>query len=380
MAELIPEKRMDRNGRLVTKHVRSGTTTPPQRPALPAPGLSTIPKKEKPFKLRPRQLEKHTLSLRLSNYKSSDPLTTEFERNENFFNSAYCNFTASDVEFYDVLSVTGSVGNTIELMRAGIRSADTARAHLHGLGAEHLVNDRSEMTQEALRRGIGVYDFAGAYESLSLSERESPHVVDAVEFMGTALNKGSNALVKDEILHGTLSYSDIKAIGITKLQSYSRANALVEPLITLHAGEANYTIDDVKELVALGIAEKADDKAFSAAASLLHRRGIEAVRAIISFEMLSRENYSYYRSIGHVKKYAGKDPEYVYDLCVYSAQIRGRLKTNLYGKNHDFTDEFYDAGIPLDTAVEVINAGGGVREATAIHAAGIESSLAGGWL
>lgn len=43
MSNLVPEKRMDRNGKLVTKHVRNGGPAPAARSAIPAPSVFSRP-------------------------------------------------------------------------------------------------------------------------------------------------------------------------------------------------------------------------------------------------------------------------------------------------------------------------------------------------
>lgn len=43
MSNLVPEKRMDRNGKLVTKHVRNGGPAPATRSAIPAPSVFSRP-------------------------------------------------------------------------------------------------------------------------------------------------------------------------------------------------------------------------------------------------------------------------------------------------------------------------------------------------
>lgn len=379
MTHLVPEKRLDRNGRLVTKHVRADAVAAPQRSSLPAPSPGgTAPKRgrEKAFKPRVNQLEQYIQSHRLIHFKSDAPLATDEERADY---SSHTSFYANDVEFYDVLSATTSTGNALELMMKGVRTAEQAREYLSTHGADHLIADRSELTQEALKRNISPHNFITAYEKLTPEERESEFLLDAIEFMGTSLNEGLNGSLKNDIIKGEIAYADIKALGITKLKSHSRGSALSSVLWNLNKGGTDYTIEDIRELLDRAIAEKATHSLLTFAADTLHYDGPENLRKIKSLDALDTEHYSYVRS-DQASAHDGKTRQHVYALMTYAAQVKAHISRGLFGKSVFLTDDFYEAGIPVEIAADVINAGGTVPQAKAIHEEGIENSLSGGWL
>lgn len=201
--------------------------------------------------------------------------------------------------------------------------------------------------------------------------------MDAVEFMSTSLNEGANRYVKNEIINGNVSYRDIKFIGISKLKMRSRAQDLIGPLSSLNRGEADYTIDDIKELVERHAPEK--DVSFHVLSDILFFAGPDAIRNVQSLSNLDAQHYYYVRS-EKSSAHDGEDTPHVYRLLTYAAQTKEKITTGLFGRSVFFTDEFYEAGIPADVAASVIDAGGGINEAIAIHNEGIERSIAGGWL
>lgn len=382
MANLIPEKRVDRNGTLVTKHVRATAKQAPKRSNLPAPSTGTqaaTKAAQKAFKPRPRQVEQSHRSYRTYSFPADPPLVTLEERDRTMYNGSYLGFEATDVEIYDVLSATTSAGNALAIMaRGGVRNAKDARAYLKKHKASELIADRSDLTTAALERGINADVFVSCYEILDESQRKSPYVLDAVEFKNSPLNYGMNSFVLDNIVDGEIAFSDLKAIGLSRLKPFDRANALTEVLTKLNRGEADYSIDDVKAFVIRAAEAKTDGDSFKRAANFAARRGFDLLQDKADFELMSRESYHFLHTTSSFRRsHMNEDITYTYDRIEYGVRMSKLTERWNYSGS---STAFFEAGVPAEVAAEVINNGGGVREAMAIHQDSIQSSVSGGWL
>lgn len=380
MANLIPEKRMDRNGRLVTKHVSTTPKQPSRRASLPSPtaGSRNASPAKKSFKPRPKQVEQTYRSYRMSTYPSSDPLTTPDERERGSYLSAHTHFDASDVEMYDVLSATGTSGDALWLMSRGVRTAEEARAYLKNHKAKHLIADRSALMQEALERGLSAHNFIEGYELLKPEQRSSPYALDAAEFKVSALNESFNAFLLDDILKGDVAFSDLKTLGTTRLKPHGRAYALTSLLTKLNRGEANYTIEDIKGLVIRAGEAKANREQFYAAAQFAEYHGFELLQTADDFMIIGSVHQHYFSPASSFRRDHEDDPEELTrDRVEYEFRMRRALTESRIFSG--YPNQFFEAGIPVETAIEAVRGGGGLREAQAIHD-GIESSISGGWL
>lgn len=382
MTNLIPEQRLDRNGKLVTKHVRATPKQGAGRSAIPAPSAGTKrPSKPvtKAYKPLPRQLESFHRSFRLASFPANDPLTDKSQREKNMYQSIHTNFQASDAEIYDVLSATTSQGNALEIMaRGGVRSAKEARAYLKKNKAPELIADRRALMTAAFERGMSAEVFVSCYELLDEKARQSPHVLDAVDFKKSALNYNFNAFVLEEIVSGDISLSDLKAIGYSRLKPHSRAYALTELLIKLNHGEADYTIDDVKAFVIRAAEAKTDDDSFRRAASFAFHRGFDLLQDKKDFDLMNQLHYHVLAPTSSFKRnHEDEDIELSFDRIEYGVRMGKLLEKEGYSGS---SIPYFEAGVPFEIAANVVNGGGGIREAMAVHQDGIETSVSGGWL
>jgi hypothetical protein len=382
MTNLIPEQRLDRNGKLVTKHVRAIPKQGVTRSKLPAPsaapkGKSKTTKKQ--YKPLPRQLETVHRSFRFASFPANDPLTTQEQRDKNLYQGGYTNFSASDAEMYDVLSATTSQGDALEIMaRGGVRSAKEARAYLKKKKAPELIADRSELMTAAFERGMSAEAFLNGYDLLKDDEKESPHFLDAVEFKNSALNYNYNAFVLDHIVNGDVAFSDLKAIGLSRLKPHARAYALTRMLTKLNHGEADYTIDDVKAFVIRAAEAKTDDRSFKYAANFAVRKGFELLQDKQDFELINQQSYHFLAATSPFRrKHEDEDEELSYDRIEYGVRM-GKLLTGFSYSGS--STPFFEAGVPPEIAANVVNSGGGIREAMAVHQDDIQTSVSGGWL
>lgn len=375
MANLIPEQRLDRNGKLVTKHVRATPQQATQRSAMPAPSVSSQEKNEagrKPFKPRKAQLEQEYHAHRMSRFFPDKRLLTDAElKSWNTYNLHY-SFTASEVEIYDVLSVADA-GSAFQMLSRDVRTAEDAKEYLTKEGAPDLIIDRRETMREAVEKNVSHYDFVNGYESLPPSLRTSEHLIDTVRFIATSLNHGNNSQALKEINAGNISFEDIKAVGITKLKPHDRLYSLLTVFRKLHRGEGDYTVDGIKELLRRSSEDNIQNTEFNYVCRVMDQIGLEEVLKFKNLSNLAKSFHTYRIAPG-----ASKFNSDGIDRAVYAARFTEGLnnpRVHIY-----ISDPFFEAGIPLETAIDVAAKGGGVREAQAIHEEGIEGGLSGGWL
>lgn len=370
---------MDKNGKLVTKHIRAGGNDAKKKLTAPAPtvsGASSAPK------LTAGQTSQKELSFRAFEVG----MDTGYA-----LGNVFCN--ASEAEFYEVVSVISSHEVAVQAMiRGRCRTTEEAEEYLRQVGSDAL-GDRSLLVQEALRRRIKPQAFVGAYswfhgrghEMSRLGFDESTpegvsRILDTVEFMATPLNASSNGFLWSNILKGDISYDDIKYLGVSDLKSYNRLHAISGVLVRLQRGEANYDLDDVKTLVQRDVAESKeasknkisrDGRTLEIAAEALLNKGAGFLNRVESLESIERQHYNYIGSAGRV--YDGD----IWDRIEYAVLFD---QERTLSSRPSQIDDFYEAGIPFDIGAQVLDAGGGVLEAKAIHEEGINKSVAGGWL
>jgi hypothetical protein len=264
------------------------------------------------------------------------------------------------------------------MARGGVRSAKEARAYLKKQKAPALIADRSELMTAAFERGMSAEAFINGYDLLKEDERKSPHVLDAVEFKNSMLNYNYNGFVIDQIVSGDVALSDMKAIGFSRLKPHSRAYALTEMLTKLNQGEADYTIDDVKAFVLRAADAKTDDESFRRASQFAVRKGFELLQDKKDFELMNQEYYHVLATTSSFRRnHQDEDIEYSFDRIEYGVRMGKLLEGHSYSGS---SAPYFEAGIPFEIAANVVNGGGGIREAMAVHQDEIQTSVSGGWL
>lgn len=381
MGNLISEKRVDRNGNLVTRHVRATPKQGAGRSAMPQPSLGSAASPVAPrraFKPREKQRAQSHQSHNVDKYPFDSRLVTDqSEKDEeaarqNRWYSRYYTFKASEVEIYDVLSVA-PIGEALRMLSRGVRSADEARQHLIDHGAGDLIIDRKSVMDEALEKNVSHYDFVSRYAEINNDYGDTEHLVDCVLFGSSSLSEGYNASVMDRIASGMISFDDIKAVGITKLKTHDRAYHLSNAFKALHEGESGYTVDNIKTLIA-----RAQDEDFSSAdwshlSRFMDKIGISETLKFNKLKNLRDAFLTYFIAPGANRFEEDRD-----ERAFFSAKVRDGISR--YTLSTTFTDQFFEAGIPVEATIDVVSRGGGLREAIAIHEEGIAGSVSGGWL
>jgi hypothetical protein len=375
MADLIPQQRADRNGKIVTRHVRATPQQAAGRSAMPKPSVGAPDQNkaaQKAFKLRPAQLKQAHQSHPARVHDLDERLMTDEERGSGISHNLYYGFEASEVDIYDVLSVAPP-GAALRMLAHGVRTADEARAYLIERNAADLITDNYRTAREALEKNVSHYDFLDTYSRLdSDTGRASEHLVDAVRFASTSLNSGVNSLAEEDILSGHISFDDIKAVGVTQLKPHNRLSSLQVTFRKMKRGEGDYTIDGIKELIKRSSDENIQSREFNYVCRAMDHLGQEKVLGVKHLFNLANAFHHFKIAPGASKFEDG------IERALYLAHFKEGV--NNPRMIVSASDEFYDAGIPVELAIAVAANGGGAREAMAIHEEGIESSLSGGWL
>lgn len=242
MSNLRPEKRVDKNGVLTTKHVRVDPKASASASPMPSPSLAPQPIPLKPTKAQTKlQQYKITFDASPVNKELRDKLRVSP------YLGFYYRFEAKDTQCYDVLSVT-SRGNALHLLASGIRSASAAVEYLEANGLGHLIEDNSSIAQEGLERRIPVFNFLTKTHAPSEDEIKDNLFWDSLEIVGKSSLRKCEGLPQ-KIRNGTIRLDDIKALGLTSINQSVGWGVIESSLEKIASGEAKHTVQDLKMVV-----------------------------------------------------------------------------------------------------------------------------------
>jgi hypothetical protein len=172
-------------------------------------------------------------------------------------------FLASDVEYYDLMSVVRP-WDAANLLARGIRTADEAREFLAEHDLEHLIHDKPEIAQELLR-GKFNSNFAASYlDEILDADAEPAHALDWVKACSMKSIMYQAEAIKDEMLSGQVSYAELSSVGIRYLDS------CLKPVAAhlIHVRDDNnpdYTVDDIIKVMSYEAGHETVEKALGRA-------------------------------------------------------------------------------------------------------------------
>lgn len=242
---LVPEQRLDKNGRLNTKHVRIGQ--PAKAGTIPpAPRLAAASK----VKLSKGQTVRTTRTLEVNS--AWIPSQQEKPGNESLCahlgvetDSPTALIHASDKELYDIFSIVSN-GNAHALLRAGYRTAKEALNYLNENGFSQLIEDRSALCNEALGRRINPQKFINAVRLLPPAE-DSEHFMDAVEVYSSSYITNGMTLA-NLVYDGKVRIEDMKEIGFKEIGRNNDIHLITAALQRVVIAES-YTATDIKAML-----------------------------------------------------------------------------------------------------------------------------------
>ena len=358
MTSLTPEQRLDKNGHLVTRHVRTVPNSSTAK-TLPKPVLGASKQQQK--KRKPSTTQKKHNDVRA---RWSDERLNQFcLKKQQIFR-----FTCSDAEAYDVFSVLGSPDNTIRLLAAGIRTKEDAIKFLNEHDLSDLQKDGSAILDEVIARGIPVIPAMESLIRFGLDWQDNEHYFDAVEANSVrALREatGSAVDVPHMVWMGDVSLSDVKVIGATRLAASPDAFVIMDRLKAINSGESAYDVETLRQLIILGETNSTtltDDPIRTA-----DRFGADMVLSLKYYSRAMNLNSSLRKT------------QYTIDQRAEILRFNDALLCEGKSLNTQNVRIAYDAGVEVQEVVEGLNKGLEVEQIAAVKE-GIAPSVTSGWL
>jgi hypothetical protein len=376
---LTPEQRVDKNGRIVTRHVRSVVNNSTKN--IPQPSLVTRTTTGKALKPTAKQLEQMFYALDFSVYLPD----IEVLRILDIDTSDYARFSANNVEFCDVLSVT-SPDNAVTLMSRGIKTSDDARTFLKEQGLGHLIKDMAWESDSLLKRKINPLAYAEICAKDRSSHSSPRWIVDAAEAQSIKALRDwqRNPSVPIRVLDGAIRFDDIKAIGATRLvRADPQGTAMIHALVRINKGEVDFNAHDIRLLVDRFLSDPA----------LVNNNSAERVLGLaeefgVDFTMSLHDPEAAYQLSSHLryrkgasKRRGDANNDDSGEIIAYGDALRLHYaEKSSSPAGYEKIIELHEAGVDPKVAANGLQSGHEVSQIIAIHKEGIAPSVSGGWL
>lgn len=364
MSNLIPEKRLDKNGVLTTKHVRAGAKPSAIKSALPAPSLTQPQQASRAYKQPNKtQLKRYSRAFTASVFKRDTELMNKLDIDSTL---GVYRFMASDSDLYEMMAFT-STGNALTMQQAGIKTSTDAIAYLRANGMEHLI-ERNYLALEAQERRIPVEDFMRETMNASEEKLNSPLFLDSIEASGIA---ALNSYFTWEVREGLISLADIKAVGATRIKKADSWDAICDSLKDIHSGKANYTTEDLKNIL-----DRFSPTTHHIKESLVIADYYGGEFAM-NLKFPNTSTMDFHSSLIETDNSKERNASLLAYASVIYSDFPGIIG---YSRNYPDGDEitrFHDAGISVSDVVEQKVT---VHQLDAIEKHGISASVSGGWL
>lgn len=370
---------MDKNGRIVTRHVRSAVSNSAKN--IPQPSIATSKITGKALKPTAKQLDQMFYALDFKVYSPDRDVLRILDIDT----SDYARFSANHVEFCDVLSVT-SPDNAVTLMSRGIKTSDDARTFLEEQGLGHLIKDMAWESDSLLKRKIEPLAYAEICAKDRGSHSSPRWIVDAAEAHSIkALRDWQRSpSVPTRVLDGAIRFDDIKTIGATRLvRADPQGTAMVHALVRINKGEVDFSAHDVRLLVDRFLSEPA----------LVGNNSAERVLGLaeefgVDFTMRLHDPEAAYQLSSHLRyrKGASKRRGEANDddsgkIVAYGDALKLHyVEESTSPAGYEKIIELYEAGVDPKVAANGLQNGHEASQIIAIHKEGIAPSVSGGWL
>jgi hypothetical protein len=366
---LVPDKRRDVNGRLVTRYVK---------PHAHTTALFDIPAPTDKFgepKLDEAQLESWEIGLSRSGFIPDAELHAILKNNVGLYD-----LVTNDAEVYGMLSVL-EPKDAIPLMNDGIRTPEEVIGFLRKHNLIRLQVDRSAHVKEALSRHLSAHSYLKVYESKNIRNVPLARVLNGVETYAMGLPHSYD--FHGDVLRGHISVEDIRTIGAELIGSNAAPIDIRELLWDIKSGAANFDAAQFKLLI-----EAADksDCSIANADDLVFKFGVDDTLkfnnisdAFRMMDYLDRDNtvgigmgtpqmlslVRYYDEMCRFRNLADHNPEDLNQERVISL---------------DRAIELYGAGIDPKSAWEGIDQRMTLQQIIAVKQHDVPPSVSEGWL
>lgn len=359
MSNLIPEKRVDKNGVAVTRHVRVPKAPVPAKP-MPVP---TMQVREIGLKVPPTnsQTREHSYLFEGSKFPVDHDLARKLDLAPG---RPIIAVHGSDQEIYEVLAVTDR-STAIALLEHGVRSADEAVEVLEAFDREDLIQDNSKVVNDAFDRMVLSHTFMSHNDPDDLSK---PNYVDYIEALDMTPLRGNTDL-HESVRDGLVRIEDIREVTPHRISLTGHWRVIKPALMKIADGTANYTAEGVVQVLSV------------------YKPPVQAHELETAFVFAQRYGAEFATKtvpIGYyTKEFSDSIEEHEFD------QDRGRSIVGYFQRvqdcrrraNNDIPVDdiilFHDAGIDP----QLVAAGQITRvQAEAIKNHGVAPSVSGGWL
>jgi hypothetical protein len=258
---LIPQKRMDKTGKVVTRHVLAVAPASATAVSIPSPAVKSPAKKKTAFKPPlPKQLQVKSQMTSLRDLRP-DPEIFEVLRVNPEQVFPLVPVKASDVQLFDMFSVV-STSNAAMLMSSGVMTPGDAISLLESRGMKHLILDRREMMNKAQSSRVSAWSLMEATRKFDIDEMncDSDLLIQAVRLDGSStlprwkIRNPDMSTSEDsyahQVMNGSISYDDVMSLGLSFLSD----RALLAPKICsylndIHMGRADYDVTLMQHVI-----------------------------------------------------------------------------------------------------------------------------------
>lgn len=390
---LVPEPRVNKNGVTSVKHVRATPRVKKTRQAaMPAPSTAPAIEPHDAVKVAyPFQQRSVFHNIRDYTIRPDAKLDKHLKkRYPSPFQYVNYEFDATDLEVYDVLSVT-TPESAVVLLKSGVRNAETAKTELVDAGTEHLIEDNSAVTARALKDGIQATDFLSYYVVNDKQFRERPDLFyrGALDYSDRALGMrmrsddakaavGIKTLTLRQLIDaGEIRLRDVRTIGSTRLfDAMDDEGALVKALKSLKSGKCLYKIEDLDGWIdrfELSGKLSMGNRVKMAVYDLGARHGAEYLKTMPSNGIGISLCYEYGRMAtgwGYSLEKERQFIEYAYAVDDYTA---ADLDNEEYKK-------LFESGVSIEAAGRGLMKDFAADQIIAIENHGIAPSISDGWI
>lgn len=371
MTNLIPEKRMNKNGVLVTKHVKASQETASDK-SLPAPSMTPPAGSTKHFKPSPRQRQKEYQTALLNYTEADAELTDRLAKNGDHYGKTIkvgYRFTASEVDFYDIHSIA-SLGDTLTMMTGGIKTKEEAIAFLE---EKHLTRCLKEnpLAGHLLENRVSFDAYLQFHENTPFDEQKHDPKLYAEAALIFTVPRYRSAVTEDGgaphewVLDGKVNAYDLMQIGSSRLTKVFTASPVLRALERINSGEADYDAEQLGPFLdhvnSLGVG-------YTIGVNLINSYGIEFTKNISDLWKMKEVHMTL----------IDQDSESRRKAISYVDEITQLLPNNTI--TMDGMLALHAAGIDPKVAADRSKAGLRVNQIIAVDKEGIASSVSSGYL
>lgn len=370
-SNLIPQKRMDKTGKLVTRHVRAGAPKPASGSSLPAPKMA-VPNGKKVTAKKPLAKQSE-VKLRMGSRSNHSPDPSLYAAlgadPKNLWDLT--TISASDVQMYDMFSILRT-DDAVLLMDHKITSPDDAVELLEKNGLSHLLIDRRDLMTEAQNRRIDAWNFMEAQHKFGVDDLAcDPEVLLGAVRLDDSISLprwetgGKEDSYAHHVMRGDISYDDVMTLGISSLSGAARfiPEQLCGYLKDIHTGRASY---DAELLRHLGQKSGYSRPVLEQALGMVSEYGADFMSKVTYLDSAIAIN----------DQYRGRPTKLRAELIQYAQEMELKIA------NIGYADmvKLFDNDIPVEDAKVMVSQGMDADRIIAVSKEGITKSVASGWL